>query len=64
MPIITDLADTINQYIHAPLDVLNTGQDLAKDAGNLPNQIIAAIQQMQIPIMMIGAIILIKQLRE
>lgn len=54
--------ETINDYLHAPLDILNKGEDILQEAVDLPKQILQMIQQMQIPILIIAGVVMIKEL--
>lgn len=54
--------DTINDYLHAPLDVLHKGEDVIQEAVDLPGQILGMIQQMQVPLLIIAGVVMIKEL--
>ena len=56
--------DTLNGIINAPLDILNTGEDAVKSLISLPDKILQAITEMQIPMLILGGLFLIKEINK
>ena len=59
-----NIFDTIDGYISAPLDILHTGEDAIRGITNLPDKILQAITQMQLPLLILGGVFLLKEINK